>query len=70
MAAVMSGIGLAMVLARGRFERVGSGSPIGRVTTYVPLAAAVLVFALGLYLTAQAVGAPRRSRHRPIRRRH
>ncbi len=56
MAAVMSGVGLAMVFARGRLERVGSGSPLGRVTTYVPLAAAVLVFTLGLYLTAQAVG--------------
>ena len=56
MAAVMAGIGLAMVVARGRLERVGSGSPLGRVTNYVPLAAAVLVFTLGLYLTAQAVG--------------
>jgi nickel/cobalt transporter (NicO) family protein len=56
MAAVMSGIGLAMVFARGRLERVGSGSPLGRVTTFVPLAAAVLVFTLGLYLTAQAIG--------------
>jgi ABC-type nickel/cobalt efflux system permease component RcnA len=56
MAAVMAGIGLAMVYARGRLERVGSASPIGRVTAYVPLAAAVLVFTLGVYLTAQAVG--------------
>jgi nickel/cobalt transporter (NicO) family protein len=56
MAAVMVGVGLAMVVARGRLDRVGSGSALGRVTTYVPLAAAVLVFALGLYLTAQAVG--------------
>lgn len=56
MAAVMAGIGLAMVFARGRLDRVGSGSPIGRATAYVPLVAAVLVFGLGLYLTAQAVG--------------
>jgi ABC-type nickel/cobalt efflux system permease component RcnA len=56
MAAVMAGIGLAMVYARGRIDRVGSGSPFGRVTASVPLAAAVLVFGLGLYLTAQAVG--------------
>ncbi len=56
MAAVMAGIGLAMVFARGRLDRIGSGSPLGRVTAYVPLAAAVLVFGLGLYLTAQAIG--------------
>ncbi len=56
MAAVMAGIGLAMVFARDRLERVGSASPIGRVAAYVPLAAAVLVFTLGVYLTAQAVG--------------
>ncbi len=56
MAAVMAGIGLAMVFARDRLDGIGSGSPLGRVTAYVPLAAAVLVFGLGLYLTAQAVG--------------
>ena len=56
MAAIMAGIGLAMVFARGRLDRVGSGSPLGRVTAFVPLAAAVLVFGLGLYLTAQAIG--------------
>ena len=56
MAAVMAGIGLAMVFARGRLDRVGSGSPLGRMTSYVPLVAAVLVFGLGLYLTAQAIG--------------
>ena len=56
MAAVMAGIGLAMVVARDRLERVGSGSPLGRATGYVPLVAAVLVFGLGLYLTAQAIG--------------
>jgi hypothetical protein len=56
MAAVMAGIGLAMVFARGRLDRIGSGSPVGRATAYVPLVAAVLVFGLGLYLTAQAIG--------------
>jgi nickel/cobalt transporter (NicO) family protein len=56
MAAVMAGIGLAMVYARGHIDRIGSGSAFGRLTTSVPLAAAVLVFGLGLYLTAQAVG--------------
>lgn len=55
MALVMGGIGLALVLARGRLDRVDSGSPLGRVSGFVPLAAATLVFGLGLYLTIQAV---------------
>ena len=56
MALVMGGIGVALVLARGRVERMAPTSPLGRVSGYIPLAAAVLVFGLGLYLTAQAVG--------------
>ena len=55
MALVMGGIGLALVLARGRLDRVDAGSPLGRASGFVPLAAAVLVFGLGLYLTIQAV---------------
>ena len=58
MAAVMAGIGLTMVYARDHVDRIGSGSAFGRVTASVPLAAAVLVFGLGVYLTAQAVGGP------------
>src|SRR4029079_1699595 len=53
MALVMGGIGLALVLARGRLDRVDAGSPLGRASGFVPLAAAVLVFGLGLYLTVQ-----------------
>ena len=55
MALVMSGIGLALVLARGRLDRVDSGSTLGRASGYVPLVASFLVFGLGLYLTLQAV---------------
>jgi ABC-type nickel/cobalt efflux system permease component RcnA len=55
MALVMGGIGLALVLARGRLDRVDAGSPLGRASGFVPLAAAFLVFGLGLYLTVQAV---------------
>ena len=55
MALVMGGIGLALVLARGRLDTVDSASPLGRVTAFIPLAAACLVLALGLYLTVQAV---------------
>jgi hypothetical protein len=51
----MAGIGLALVLARGRLDSVDSSSPLGRVTAFIPLAAACLVLALGLYLTVQAV---------------
>ena len=55
MALVMGGIGIALVLARGRVDRMAPTSPLGRVSGYVPLAAAVLVFGLGLFLTVQAV---------------
>ncbi len=55
MALVMGGIGFALVLARGRLDRVDSTSRLWRVSGFVPLAAACLVFGLGLYLTVQAV---------------
>lgn len=56
MALVMGGIGVALVLARGRVDRMAPTSPLGRLSGDIPLAAAVLVFGLGLYLTAQAIG--------------
>ena len=55
MALVMGGIGLALVLARGRLDRVDAASRLGRISAYVPIAAAVVVFSLGIYLTVQAV---------------
>ena len=55
MALVMGGIGFALVLARGRLDRVDSGSALGRASRFVPLVASFLVFGLGLYLTFQAV---------------
>ncbi len=55
MALVMGGIGLALVVARGRLDRVDASSPLGRASEYFPLAAAVLVLMLGLYLTVQAL---------------
>ena len=55
MAAVMTGIGLAMVFARGRLDGASLGRTLGRVRETIPLAAAVLVFGFGLYLTAQAI---------------
>jgi ABC-type nickel/cobalt efflux system permease component RcnA len=56
MAIVMSGIGLALVLARGRLDRLDGSTTLGRLSGHVPLAAACIVLALGLYLTVQAVG--------------
>ena len=56
MAIVMGGIGVALVLARGRVDRMEPASALGRVSAAIPLVAAILVFGLGLYLTAQAVG--------------
>ena len=56
MAAVMGGIGLALVLARERLDRVPVGSGLQRVRAAVPLAAAVLVFGFGIYLTIGAFG--------------
>ena len=59
MAAVMGGIGLALVVARGRLDRLPAGGSVGRLRENAPLAAAVLVFGFGIYLTIQAVaGAP------------
>ena len=52
----MAGIGLAMVFARGRLDRLPAGTGLARAREAVPLMAAVLVFGLGLYLTAQAIG--------------
>ncbi len=57
MAAVMAGIGLAIVAARDRLERIPAGRGLDRVREAVPLVAAVLVFGFGIYLTVQAVGA-------------
>jgi nickel/cobalt transporter (NicO) family protein len=56
MAAVLSGVGLALVLARERLDRLPSGSGLGRLARHASLIAAVVVLAFGIYLTTQAVG--------------
>ena len=59
MAAVMAGVGLVMVAARDRMDRLPAVGGLVRIRATVPLVAAVLVFGFGLYLTAQAIaGAP------------
>lgn len=55
MAVVMGGIGLALVLARGRLDRFDGSTRAGRLAGLVPLGAACLVLALGCYLTVQAI---------------
>jgi hypothetical protein len=58
MAVVMTAIGLAMVFARGRLDRVPSASSLGRAARQLPLVAAVVVLAFGVYLSIQAIGGP------------
>jgi nickel/cobalt transporter (NicO) family protein len=59
MAAVMAGVGLAFVYARGALERGAARAGVARATRLVPLAASVLVLAVGVALTTQALGAAR-----------
>jgi nickel/cobalt exporter len=55
MALVMSCVGLAMIIARGRLDRMPRRSALGRVAAVAPLIASVAVLTLGLVLTWQAV---------------
>jgi ABC-type nickel/cobalt efflux system permease component RcnA len=59
MAAVMAGLGLALVLGRNRFARLAQRSRLAALAPWAPLAAAVLVLALGVWLTAQAAAGAR-----------
>ncbi|MGH2513437.1 MAG: HupE/UreJ family protein, partial [Candidatus Limnocylindrales bacterium] len=56
MAIVLAGIGLALVFTRDRLGRLPSGSSLGRLSNYLPIGAACLIFGLGLWLTGQAIG--------------
>jgi ABC-type nickel/cobalt efflux system permease component RcnA len=57
MAAVMAGVGLALVAARDRFDRVQAVGGLGRLSEAVPLVASVIVLGFGVFLTAQALTA-------------
>ena len=59
MATVMSGIGLVLVTARDRVDRVQAGASLARVREAVPLLASVVVLGFGVVLTAQALSAVR-----------
>ena len=55
MALVMSCVGLGLIFARGRLDRLPRRSALGRLAGFAPLIASFAVFALGLVLTWQAV---------------
>jgi len=59
MAAVMSGIGLVLVTARDRVDRVQAGVGLARIRNAVPLVASVVVLGFGVVLTGQALMAIR-----------
>ena len=59
MAAVMSGIGLVLVTARDRVDRIQTGLGLGRFREAVPLVASVVVLGFGVVLTGQALWAIR-----------
>ena len=56
MAAVLVGVGLALVYASGFLARVPHRPALGGIVAFAPTGAAVAVLVLGLYLTAQAIG--------------
>ena len=58
MAVVMSAVGLAVLFASDRVGRLARRPAFGKAAALVPLAAAVVVLAFGVYLTAQAVAVP------------
>lgn len=55
MAAVMTGVGLTMIVARGRLDRMPRHSGLGRLAAAAPLLASIAVLGLGLVLTWQAL---------------
>jgi nickel/cobalt exporter len=55
MAAVMTGVGLAMIGARGRLDRMPSHSGLGRLASAAPLLASIAVLGLGAFLMWQAL---------------
>ena len=57
MAAVLGGIGLALVAARGLVDRLPMATRDGRLGLATSFAAATVVLALGLVLTSQSLAA-------------
>jgi hypothetical protein len=55
MAAILVGVGVAVVRARGWVDRVSVGSRFHAVSTNAPLAASIVVVTIGALLTAQSL---------------
>jgi ABC-type nickel/cobalt efflux system permease component RcnA len=55
LAAVLTGIGLVLVYARGLLERLPDGGRLGRLARLVPVASAVVISVAGLAIVAQAL---------------
>jgi nickel/cobalt exporter len=55
MAVVMGSVGLAMIMARGRLDRLPRRSALGRLAGFAPLVASVAVLTVGVMLTWQAI---------------
>ena len=55
MAAVMTTVGLVMIVARTRLDRMPNRSSLGRLAAVAPLLASIAVLGLGLVLTWQAL---------------
>jgi nickel/cobalt exporter len=55
MALVLGGVGVAIVRARGWVDRASLGSRLHLVSGYAPLAASIVVVALGAWLTVQSL---------------
>ena len=51
----MTGVGLTMILARGRLDRMPRHSGLGQLAAAAPLLASIAVLGLGLVLTWQAL---------------
>ncbi len=55
MAAVLAGLGLALVHAAGLVERLSRRGGLGRITAWMPVGTAVVVLVAGIVLTGQAL---------------
>jgi nickel/cobalt transporter (NicO) family protein len=55
MALVMTAVGLAMVHARNRLDRLPTSGPLRRLPELAPLAAGIVILILGVWLTAQSI---------------
>ena len=55
MAAILVGVGVAIVRARGWVDRASVGSRLHAVSGYAPLVASIVVVSIGAWLTVQSL---------------